>query len=120
MEGLGYETLYRSAGYSNHLHPRPALGRVDFVYLEPETAKRVFDACSEVDGPGGLRLRVPRPEHLAAMKVVAMKNDPTRAFQELADIRFLLTLSGVDRSLVRGYFERHGLLERFDELEATL
>ena len=31
LEGLGYETLHRSRGYSNHLHPEPEKGRVDFV-----------------------------------------------------------------------------------------
>ena len=31
LESLGYETLYRSAGYSNHVHALPDLGRLDFV-----------------------------------------------------------------------------------------
>jgi hypothetical protein len=38
----------------------------------------------------------------------------------MADIRFLLTLPGVDRREVRSYFERHGLKDRIDELERTL
>jgi hypothetical protein len=54
------------------------------------------------------------------MKVQAMKNDPTRALQDLADIHFLLTLPGVDREQVKAYFVRHGLEKRFDELEKTL
>jgi hypothetical protein len=41
-------------------------------------------------------------------------------FQELADIRFLLSRPDVDRELVRQYFERHGLLERFHDVERTL
>jgi hypothetical protein len=65
-------------------------------------------------------LAVPRPEHLAAMKVFAMKNDPSRTFRELEDIRFLLTLDGVDREMVRGYFEKHGLGHRHDEILTTL
>ncbi len=31
LKQLGYETLHRSAGYSNHLHPDPALGQVAVV-----------------------------------------------------------------------------------------
>jgi len=120
MEGLGYETLYRSAGYSNHLHADPDLGRVDFVYVDPQTGSQLFEQSREVTGPDGLCVRVPRPEHLAAMKVAAMKSDRERTFQDLADIRFLLTLPGVDRAEIRAYFERQGLLERFDELAATL
>jgi hypothetical protein len=60
---------------------------------------------------------VPRPEHLAAMKIHAMKNDPSRTFQELADIQYLLRLPGVDELEIRGYFEKSGLLEKFDELK---
>jgi hypothetical protein len=59
LESLGYQTLHRSTGYSNH---------------------------SE------------------------------RTLREQEDIRFLLSLPGVDRREVRSYFERHGLVERFDEL----
>ena len=93
---------------------------LDFVYVGGETADRLFAAFRRLQGPGGTEIPVPKPEHLAALKVLAMKNDPGRTFQEMADIRFLLTLSGVDRGEVRGYFERHGLKDRFDELESTL
>jgi hypothetical protein len=116
LESVGYDTLHRSAGYSNHVHPLADLGRLDFVYVSGETAGLLLG------GGTTLRLaehsvRVPRPEHLAAMKVHAMKNDPSRTLQEMADIQFLLRLPGVDTEEVRGYFERSGLLERYREIE---
>ena len=120
LESRGYETLHRSSGYSNHSHPDPAWGRIDFVYVQGETSDRLFSACSLLRGPGDIEIPVPRPEHLAALKVVALKNAPSRELQDLADIRYLLTLPGVDRIEVRGYFERHGLESRFDEIERTL
>jgi hypothetical protein len=120
LERHGWETLHRSTGYSNHLHPDPRRGRVDFVYVGPETARRLFPDCREVAGPGGVPARVPRPEHLAAMKVTAMKNDPARRFQELSDIRALLTLAGVDREEVHRAFARAGLEKEWHELVATL
>jgi hypothetical protein len=120
LESQGYETLHRSTGYSNHLHPDPAWGRLDCAYVRGETSRELFTSCRLTRGPGELEVPLPKPEHLAAMKVLAMKNDPGRVFQEMADIRFLLTLPAVDRREVRGYFERHGLEERFDELERTL
>jgi hypothetical protein len=115
LEAAGYRTLHRSAGYSNHLHTDAALGRLDFVYVGAETSRRLFDECRE-GVFGGRTVRVPRPEHLAAMKVQAMKNDPDRRLQDLADVRFLLSVPGVDGQEVRGYFERAGLLRDFDEL----
>ena len=36
--------------------------------------------------------------------------------QTVVNIRFLLSLPRVDRREVRSYFERHGLVERFNEL----
>jgi hypothetical protein len=120
MEANGFATLFRSRGYSNHLHPDPGLGRVDFVYVRGATAGALFAQARQVAGPAGRTVLVPRPEHLAAMKVAAMRADPARLFQDLADVRFLLTLPGVDREEVRSHFARHGMEARFDELVATL
>jgi hypothetical protein len=120
LEANGFATLHRSIGYSNHLHPDPARGRLDCVYVGGSTGEQLFAACRIARAPGGLELPLPKPEHLAALKVVAMKNDPGRTFQEMADIRFLLQLPQVDRREVKGYFERHGLGERFDDLEKSL
>ena len=90
------------------------------MYVDPSTADALFGSARLFPAPGGREILVASPEHLAAMKVLAMKNDPTRALQDLADIRFLLTLPGVDRKQVKAYFVRHGLEGRFDELETTL
>jgi len=120
MEELGYETLHRSAGYSNHSHRDRARGDVDFVYVRGETAEKLFAELRHVAGPGGRTVPVPRPEHLAAMKVLAMKNDPTRTFQELADVRHLIVSAGADRAEVRAHFVRHGLEDSYRELEADL
>ena len=120
LESVGYQTLNRSAGYSNHVHPEPGMGSLDFVYVNGETAEKLFAAAREVPGPGARPVLVPSPEHLAAMKVLAMKNDPARTFQELGDIRHLIAVAGADRQAVREQFTRHGLEERYRELERTL
>ena len=118
LESEGYQTLYVSDGYSNHLHPDSASGRLDFIYVGGETSRRLFEGCRTL-AFAGRSVRVPRPEHLAAMKVQAMKNDPDRRLQDLFDVRFLLRLPGVDEAEVRGYFERAGLLRDFDEIRRT-
>jgi hypothetical protein len=119
LESLGYETLYSSEGYSNHFHPLPGMGRVDCIYLGEPTATTLFANATAVPILGKT-IRVPRPEHLAAMKVLAMKNDPTRTFQEMADLQRILGLPGVDRDEIRGHFERYGFREKFDELRKLL
>ena len=117
LESAGYATLYRSSGFSNHLHPDREWGRVDVIYVQNDTADRLFAGARVVDGPAGRSIRVLRPEHLIAMKVQAMKNAPERRWQDMADIRYLLDLSGVDRDEARGYFEKAGLIARWEELE---
>ena len=119
LETRGFETLHRSDGYSNHLHVDPALGRLDVIYVDEDTRGKIF-ADARLASLGGMSVLVPKPEHLAAMKIHAMKNDPSRAFQEMADIQFLMRLPGVDRDQIRGYFEKSGQVERFDELERSL
>jgi hypothetical protein len=116
LESEGFETLHRSAGYSNHQHPDPQRGRIDVVYVRGDTAEKLFASTLAATGPRGGELRVPKPEHLIAMKVLAMKNDSARTHQDLADIRLLLELPGVDVDEVRATFTRHGLARRFDEL----
>ncbi len=54
------------------------------------------------------------------MKVQAIKNDRTRGLQDLADILSLLRLPEVDRAEARGYFERAGLTEEWDEVRRRL
>lgn len=117
LASLGYETLHQSEGFSNHLHALASLGRVDFIYVDEHTADRLFERATRTQLFPGLSVRVPRPEHLAAMKVLAMKNDTSRTFRELADIQFLLTVPGIELEVVRAAFERHGMKERFDELQ---
>jgi hypothetical protein len=119
LERRGFETLHRSDGYSNHLHGDPTLGRLDVVYVDADTHAKIF-AEARPASLAGISVAVPKPEHLAAMKIHAMKNDPSRAFQEMADIQFLMRLPGVDRDQIRGYFEKSGQLERFHELERSL
>jgi hypothetical protein len=120
LEALGYETLHVSPGYSNHQHPDADWGGVDVIYVDEETARQLFSGCSGRLRIGDRDAPVPRPEHLAAMKVQAMRNDPTRLVQDLADVQELLRLPETDRAEVRRYFERAGMLEWYERLVATL
>jgi nucleotidyltransferase DUF2204 len=119
MEELGYETLYRSEGYSNHLHGDREWGRVDFVYVDERTSRSLFGRATERAAIGGREITLPRPEHLVAMKVQAMKNDRRRALKDLSDVQELLALVPTDEAEVRAYFEHAGLLERYEEIRRS-
>lgn len=115
LESLGYETIYRSPGYSNHLHPISKLGRIDLVYVKGDTADAILSEARPLLLFEGLYLPVVRAEHLVALKVFAMKNVPERSFREMADLKYLLTLPGIDINEIKKYFDKYGLLEKFYE-----
>ncbi len=89
------------------------------MYVKGDTVRRLFESVRFVEGPSGYRMPVPHPEHLIAMKVLAMKNDPKRIYREMEDIRFLMGIEEVDHNNVKDSFEKHALLDRFHELEKT-
>ena len=120
LEKLGYETLYVSTGYSNHLHTDPAMGRIDFVYTSGETSRQLLGSATKTFVLGETTFAVPRAEHLAAMKIQAMKKDPERTFQEMADIQFLMRLPGIDKKEIKGYFEKQGLLDKYNEIQRII
>jgi hypothetical protein len=120
LEASGYETLHVSTGYSNHLAKGAGRQRVDLVYVDAATARRLFDGAVVREALPGLEIAVPRAEHLIAMKVRAMSNDPNRRFQDLADVQALMRAAELDRAEVRAYFEREELGPLYDQIEESL
>jgi hypothetical protein len=117
LEGNGFATLSVQAGFSNHQHPEPGLGRVDVIYVSGATADRIFAGCQRRPITSTHEALVPRPEHLVAMKAQAFARDQGR-YTDLADLRYLLALPGLDLAEARGYFEAAGLSEHFEKLRA--
>jgi hypothetical protein len=116
LESLGYETIHRSPGYSNHAHNLSGLGQIDFVYVAGQTADAIFSEARTMHVPGKLGMPVVKPEHLAALKVFAIKNDPSRRLREMADIEYLLRLPEVELAEIKKYFEKYGQLNIFYEI----
>lgn len=116
LEALGFETLHRSRGFSNHVRALPHWERIDFVYVQGETADQLFSQARPLLELEGRLLPVVKAEHLIALKLFAMKNDPQRGLQDMADIQQLLRMTPVDRDEVRGYFEKYGQIEKYEQL----
>jgi hypothetical protein len=112
----GFETLFDSEGFTNLLHPDPELGRLDLIWVEGETSRRLFSAARKRSLPGGALERVPAPEHLVEMKVKAIRSRPTRVFRDGEDLRVLLGIEGIDQNAAREAFVRAGLVELWDRL----
>ena len=115
LESLGFETLHRSDGYSNHLHPIGSL-RVDLVYVNDATAKKIFSETNHFVIFKNIPVPVVKAEHLVDMKLFAAKNAPERLLHELADIKELVKATHIDKELLKQLFEKNGLGDRVSEV----
>lgn len=116
LAGEGFETVFTSEGFTNLPYPDPELGRLDLIWVEGETRRRLFESSTERPPPGGPLVPVPAPEHLVEMKVRAIRNRPTREFRDGEDLIVLLGLDVLDRNAARESFVRAGLLELWERL----
>lgn len=114
----GFEAYNDTEGFTNLQHADPALGRLDFLWVNGGTSDRLFEAAVTRPGPDGKPVLVPRPEHLVAMKLRAIQSRATRVIRDGPDLQHLLSLPGIDQNEVRGYFEKVGLVELYDRLKA--
>lgn len=115
LESIGFETLHRSKGYSNHLHPIGPI-RIDFVYVDDMTAGKIFKETKLVAIFKNITVPVVKAEHLLTMKLFAAKNAPERQLRELADIKELVKTADIDKGYVKKMFEKYGLGDRVSEV----
>ena len=114
VESLGYETVYISEGFSNHVHPLSSLGRIDFVYVGESTANKIFSEVRRLKLFKNIHVPVASPEHIVALKVFAIKNDPQRFHSEMADIKALMDMKIVNEDTVKRYFKKWNLVDVLD------
>lgn len=92
----GYKRVFRSELFAKLRSAREGLLDLDFLFVAPQTMDGLF-AESKETRIGEATFRVPSLEHLIAMKVHAMKHQPSRGpRKDLPDILALAEVNGVD------------------------
>ena len=117
LESIGYQTLNRTEAFSNHHHPLSGFSRVDFLYVNGDTADTIFREVREFPVLTDLRVRVVKPEHLIALKLFSMTANPERSALDREDLVHLLRQEGLDREEIRKYFLKYSTLDLLKELE---
>jgi hypothetical protein len=117
LESIGYQTLNRTEAFSNHEHPLSGFSRVDFLYVNGDTADTIFREVREFPVLTNLRVRVVKPEHLIALKLFSMTANPERSALDREDLAHLLRQEGLDREEIRKYFLKYSTLDLLKELE---
>ena len=115
LESRGFETLNRSEGFSTHVHSVDEV-RIDLIYVSGETADIIFGSTKDMTIFENFRHPVVSPEHLIALKLFAIHNEPSRKYKELADIKEIYKHTTIDKDDIREYFTKYNLEEYFDEI----
>jgi hypothetical protein len=90
LEPLGYLFKERFDSFSRYAHLGGRRPVVDVMLLNSSTFQSLYAASREVI-LSGVALRAPKPLHLVALKMFALKNNPSRTGKDWEDIQFLLT-----------------------------
>jgi hypothetical protein len=89
LSKLGYIFEERYQSFSRYVHLGRVKPVVDVMLLTEETFQRLWKESREVL-LDGIHLRVPKPLHLVALKLHALKQNPDRIGKDLSDIKYLL------------------------------
>ncbi|MEO7974359.1 MAG: nucleotidyl transferase AbiEii/AbiGii toxin family protein [Thermoanaerobaculia bacterium] len=108
LEQLGFTTIRRSAGFSNHLRTQ-GTERIDLLFVAEPTASALFARATQQSVFDDTAVAVVHPEHLVAMKLFALQQNPDRQAIDLEDVRALLLKGLVDPAIVSGYLVRYEL-----------
>lgn len=91
------------------------LGYVDLLIARRPISKDILK-LSNTGGPEGINFV--RSEDLIGLKIQAYKNDPSREFQDKADIQFLVeTQRDLDWNLIKSYADLFNEWEVIDEIK---
>ena len=115
LDSQDFETLQRSEAFSNHLYPAGSI-RIDLMYVDGNTAEILFRDARKIKIFENLQLPVVSPEHLIALKLFAVANDPQRKYKEFADIKELCKLTKINRLEIKKYFEKYNLEAYYEEI----
>lgn len=92
----GYQLVFES----NEVLQFSGNGFVDILLANrPLSLEMLQQALNNVN----LDIFVLRAEDIIGLKIQAYKNDPSREFQDKADIQKLLSLKGIDMNLIKKY-----------------
>lgn len=119
MHRLGYECRYRNENVAQYLSPLKIFGEIDYIFaFRPPSRKMLETAETRTVFNDVLSIRVLRPEDIIAMKMQAIKNDPTRRETDLADIRALAEMhkTEMDFMLIDQYVKLLDMEELWKEI----
>jgi hypothetical protein len=86
------------------------------MYVGGATADEIFSAVQRRIIFNHREYPVASPEHLIAMKLFAVYNEPDRKFKDLADIKEIINNTEVDKETIKKLFKKYALEEYYESI----
>ncbi|HYR58351.1 MAG TPA: nucleotidyl transferase AbiEii/AbiGii toxin family protein [Chthoniobacteraceae bacterium] len=112
---LGYWFKERFSTFARYTHLGGRRPVVDVMLLDPATFEKLRSESEEIV-LSGVKLRAPKPLHIVALKLHALKQQPERVVKDWPDICFLLRASQWTREELNVIAERYGSSESLEML----
>lgn len=96
LTGFGYARVFRSELFAKFRSEAEGLFDIDLLFIEPETLRGLLAEAKETS-IGEAIFKVPSLQHLIAMKLHALKHNPSKRLRkDLADIVSLIEMNNLD------------------------
>ena len=119
MESLNYELKHESLDVLNFFSKTSAFDRIDFLIAHRKYTLAMLQRAvlKEVLG-GKSSIKFLKAEDQIGLKVQSSSNDPTRYYQDMADIEELIknNISGLDMNIIKEYFLVFDRVDEFDKI----
>jgi predicted nucleotidyltransferase len=122
LAGMGYVTQYTSGAFQQYVFPEHKYAPVDLIIVSVETFARMTAAPATVSLEGA-EFKVPRLSHLFALKLHAMRQNPSKRYErDLGDIVALMQMHGISLEMEEyaAIFERYATGDIRREVERRL
>jgi len=121
LENRGFEETARNQNFSRYRHRSLAYPLLDVMQVDRNTWEKLW-THSVSKTADGYPVRVPSVEHLIALKLHAIQQNPARKLQDGNDIARLLRANpgAVSAAHLEEMFERYALPELFAMIKQSL
>ena len=119
---FGYANFHDGGNFIQYDAPDKNAWPVDLMLVQEKTFAPILEASLEAEF-FGVKTRVPRLEHLIALKLHALKNTRMHRFlKDFLDVENLIRINKLDlgSKKVRDLFERYGTQDLYEKISRSL